>query len=89
MDEPTTGLDPQARRVFWKLVEKIKSQGRTLILTTHYMDEAEILCDTVVLVDRGKVIDEGAPRELLTKYDVKNLDDLFLKRTGRDLRDGG
>ena len=88
LDEPTTGLDPQARRVFWKLVEKIKAQGRTLILTTHYMDEAEILCDTVVLVDRGKVIDEGAPRELLAKYDVKNLDDLFLKRTGRDLRDG-
>jgi ABC-2 type transport system ATP-binding protein len=86
LDEPTTGLDPQARRMFWKLVERIKSQGRTLILTTHYMDEAEILCDTVVLVDRGQVIDEGAPRDLLQKYDVKNLDELFLKRTGRDLR---
>ncbi|CAN5640215.1 hypothetical protein BH10BDE1_BH10BDE1_11310 [soil metagenome] len=86
LDEPTTGLDPQARRVFWKLVERIKKQGRTLILTTHYMDEAEILCDTVVLVDRGEVVDEGAPKDLLTKYDVKNLDELFLKRTGRDLR---
>ena len=52
------------------------------------MDEAEILCDTVVLVDQGKVIDEGAPRELLAKYAVKNLDELFLKRTGRDLREG-
>lgn len=86
LDEPTTGLDPQARRVFWKLVERIKQQGRTLILTTHYMDEAEILCDTVVLVDRGRVIDEGAPEELLLRYGVKNLDELFLKRTGRDLR---
>lgn len=86
LDEPTTGLDPQARRVFWKLVDRIKSQGRTLILTTHYMDEAQILCDIVVLVDRGQVIDEGAPKELLLKYEVSNLDDLFLKRTGRDLR---
>lgn len=86
LDEPTTGLDPQARRQFWSLVNKIKSQGRTVILTTHYMDEAEVLCDTLVLVDRGQVIDEGAPRDLLQKYDVKNLDELFLKRTGRDLR---
>jgi ABC-2 type transport system ATP-binding protein len=88
LDEPTTGLDPQARRVFWRLVQRIKEQGRTLILTTHYMDEAEILCDTVVLVDRGRVIDEGAPRELLALHGVKNLDELFLKRTGRDLREG-
>ncbi len=87
LDEPTSGLDPQARRVFWKLVERIKQQGRTLILTTHYMDEAEILCDTVVLVDRGRVVDEGAPRELLARHGVKNLDELFLKRTGRDLRE--
>lgn len=86
LDEPTTGLDPQARRTFWKLVEKIKKQGRTLILTTHYMDEAEILCDTVVLVDQGRVIDEGAPKELLQRHGVKNLDELFLMRTGRDLR---
>ncbi len=86
LDEPTTGLDPQARRQFWSLVNKIKAQGRTVILTTHYMDEAEVLCDTLVLVDRGQVIDEGAPRDLLKKYDVKNLDELFLKRTGRDLR---
>lgn len=86
LDEPTTGLDPQARRMFWKLVTRIKEQGRTVILTTHYMDEAEILCDTLVLVDQGKVIDEGAPQELLKKYSVKNLDELFLSRTGRDLR---
>lgn len=86
LDEPTTGLDPQARRLFWKLVTRIKEQGRTVILTTHYMDEAEILCDNLVLVDQGKVIDEGAPSALLQKYDVKNLDELFLSRTGRDLR---
>jgi ABC-2 type transport system ATP-binding protein len=72
--------------MFWKLVTRIKEQGRTVILTTHYMDEAEILCDTLVLVDQGKVIDEGAPQELLKKYSVKNLDELFLSRTGRDLR---
>lgn len=86
LDEPTTGLDPQARRQFWSLVNKIKTQGRTVILTTHYMDEAEVLCDTLVLVDQGRVIDEGAPGDLLKKYGVKNLDELFLKRTGRDLR---
>jgi ABC-2 type transport system ATP-binding protein len=86
LDEPTTGLDPQARRLFWALVNRIKAQGRTVILTTHYMDEAEVLCDQLILVDSGRIIDEGAPRELLKKYDVPNLDELFLRRTGRDLR---
>lgn len=86
LDEPTTGLDPQARRQFWQLVERIKRQGRTVILTTHYMDEAEVLCDSLILVDSGRIIDEGAPADLLKKYEVRNLDELFLKRTGRDLR---
>ena len=67
LDEPTTGLDPQARRQFWDLVAKIKARGKTLILTTHYMDEAEILCDEIAIVDRGQLITMGRPSDLLRK----------------------
>ncbi len=66
LDEPTTGLDPQARRKLWEVVETLKQQGRTIILTTHYMDEAERLCDQVAVIDHGKVIAEGSPRELIS-----------------------
>ena len=65
LDEPTTGLDPQSRRNFWELVQTIKSQGKTILLTTHYMDEAEVLCDQLVIMDSGKIIAEGSPQELL------------------------
>ncbi len=65
LDEPTTGLDPQARRHLWDLVDELKRAGRTIILTTHYMDEAERLCDRVAIVDRGKVIALGTPQELI------------------------
>lgn len=65
LDEPTTGLDPQARRNFWTLIEDIKSQGKTIVLTTHYMDEAEYLCDHLVIVDQGQIIAEGSPKTLL------------------------
>jgi ABC-2 type transport system ATP-binding protein len=65
LDEPTTGLDPQSRRQLWDVVVDLKRQGRTVLLTTHYMDEAERLCDRVAIVDRGKVIDHGTPRELI------------------------
>ena len=65
LDEPTTGLDPQARRQLWDLVEELKGAGRTIILTTHYMDEAERLCDRVAIMDHGKVISTGTPRELI------------------------
>ncbi len=65
LDEPTTGLDPQSRRQLWELVEGLKSEGRTVLLTTHYMDEAERLCDRVAIVDHGKVIALGTPRELI------------------------
>lgn len=68
LDEPTTGLDPQARRQFWQLVEDIKKQGKTVILTTHYMDEAEKLCDDLLIIDHGEIIDQGAPRALLAKH---------------------
>ncbi len=65
LDEPTTGLDPQSRRQLWDLITDFKSRGRTILLTTHYMDEAEILCDRVAIVDHGKVIALGTPRELI------------------------
>jgi ABC-2 type transport system ATP-binding protein len=65
LDEPTTGLDPQARRQLWELIEEFKQSGRTILLTTHYMDEAERLCDRVAILDHGKVIALGSPRELI------------------------
>ncbi len=65
LDEPTTGLDPQARRNFWSLVQKIRGAGTTVILTTHYMDEAQVLCDTIAIMDEGRIIAEGSPDALL------------------------
>ncbi|MCL4151715.1 UNVERIFIED_CONTAM: hypothetical protein GTU68_050805, partial [Idotea baltica] len=66
LDEPTTGLDPQARRNFWQLVNDIKSRGKTVVLTTHYMEEANLLCDELVFMDHGKIIAAGSPSELLS-----------------------
>jgi lipooligosaccharide transport system ATP-binding protein len=68
LDEPTTGLDPQARHVVWDRLYRLKQQGVTLVLTTHYMDEAEQLCDRLVVMDRGKIAAEGSPRELIEQY---------------------
>jgi ABC-2 type transport system ATP-binding protein len=68
LDEPTTGLDPQARRNFWELVESIKARRKTIILTTHYMEEAELLCDEIVIMDRGRIIAQGPPRRLLHEH---------------------
>lgn len=68
LDEPTTGLDPQARRNFWELVKTIRSEGTTVILTTHYMEEAEVLCDEIAIMDAGKIIIQGSPEELLKKH---------------------
>jgi ABC-2 type transport system ATP-binding protein len=67
LDEPTTGLDPQSRRQLWDLIRSLRAQGRTVLLTTHYMDEAERLCDRVAVVDHGKVIAEGTPRQLIAE----------------------
>jgi ABC-2 type transport system ATP-binding protein len=75
LDEPTTGLDPHARRNFWNLIEKLKSRKKTVFLTTHYMDEAEILCDEIVIIDHGKIIEKGNPEILLHKY----FDDAVIK----------
>ncbi|MBN1411463.1 MAG: ABC transporter ATP-binding protein [Spirochaetales bacterium] len=68
LDEPTTGLDPQARRYFWKVIEDIKKENKTIILTTHYMDEAEYLCEEIVIMDRGKILESGEPKALLQKH---------------------
>lgn len=68
LDEPTTGLDPQARRNFWELVQSIKARKKTIILTTHYMEEAELLCDEIAIMDRGRVIAQGTPRNLLREH---------------------
>lgn len=68
LDEPTTGLDPHARRNFWDLITRIKQQGKTIILTTHYMDEAEYLCDEIVIMDQGQIIAQNTPSKLLTEH---------------------
>jgi len=68
LDEPTTGLDPVSRREFWNLIEHIKKQGRTIILSTHYMDEASFLCDEVIIINDGKIFDQGNPQALLNSY---------------------
>lgn len=68
LDEPTTGLDPQARRNFWELVHRIKARGKTLLLTTHYMEEAYHLCDIIAIMDHGRIIAQGTPRELLAAH---------------------
>jgi ABC-2 type transport system ATP-binding protein len=73
LDEPTTGLDPQARRQLWDLIEEFKAAGRTILLTTHYMDEAERLCDRVAIMDHGKIITEGTPRELIASLGVEHV----------------
>lgn len=98
LDEPTTGLDPQARRHLWDLIEQIKKKGITVILTTHYMDEAELLCDRAAVMDKGEIIALDSPRQLIQnlldkgfKKDVTvqqaNLEDVFIDLTGKDLRE--
>jgi len=73
LDEPTTGLDPQARHVVWDRLYRLKQQGTTLILTTHYMDEAEQLCDRLVVMDKGRIAAEGAPHELIGRYSTREV----------------
>lgn len=99
LDEPTTGLDPQARRNFWELVKSIRAGGATIVLTTHYMDEAQVLCDEIAIMDTGKIVTQGAPSDLLfERYGDElihlahgeirrpNLEDLFIDMTGHSLR---
>ncbi|MFN4006087.1 MAG: ABC transporter ATP-binding protein [Chitinophagaceae bacterium] len=98
LDEPTTGLDPQARRNLWDLIRNIRAQGTTIIITTHYMDEAEVLCDRVAIIDSGKILKLNTPDGLIDELvatgferpkEVKqaNLEDVFIHFTGKQLRD--
>ena len=85
LDEPTTGLDPQARRQLWDLIEEFKLAGRTILLTTHYMEEAERLCDCVAIMDHGKVISQGTPRELIASIGVEHVVEFSTGNTTLDL----
>ena len=76
LDEPTTGLDPQARHLLWDRLYRLKQRGVTLVLTTHYMDEAEQLCDRLVVMDKAKIVAEGSPRELIERYSTKEVTEL-------------
>ena len=98
LDEPTTGLDPQARRNLWELIRNIRSGGTTVVITTHYMDEAETLCDRVAIIEKGKIISQDSPANLIDKLlasgfkrtaEIKNanLEDVFLSLTGHELRE--
>jgi len=98
LDEPTTGLDPQARRNLWELVRQIQAKGKTIILTTHYMDEAEYLCDRVAIMDEGKIVALDSPRKLIEALlgrgfkpkktvELATLEDVFIDLTGKELRD--
>ena len=97
-DEPTTGLDPQARRNLWELIKSFQEEGKTVVLTTHYMEEAEELCDRVAIIDEGKIIKINSPSNLideLTKSGFKSskkireatLEDVFIDLTGKSLRE--
>src|SRR6187401_515127 len=83
LDEPTTGLDPQARHVVWDRLYRLKRQGVTLLLTTHYMDEAEQLCDRLVVMDRGKIVAEGSPRDLIERYSTREVVELRFDDSNR------
>jgi len=98
LDEPTTGLDPQARVNLWQVIQEIKKKGVTVVITTHYMDEAEQLCDRLAIMDHGKIISQGSPAELIdallkggfkrhTEVRAATLEDVFLSLTGRSIRE--
>jgi lipooligosaccharide transport system ATP-binding protein len=76
LDEPTTGLDPQARHLLWERLYRLKREGVTLVLTTHYMDEAEQLCDRLVIMDEGRIVAEGSPRELIERHSTREVVEL-------------
>jgi ABC-2 type transport system ATP-binding protein len=87
LDEPTTGLDPQSRRQLWDLITDFKAMGRTIMLTTHYMDEAEMLCDRVAIVDHGKIIALGTPRELIASLGAEHVVEFGLVNESHELDD--
>jgi lipooligosaccharide transport system ATP-binding protein len=88
LDEPTTGLDPQARHLLWDRLYRLKQRGVTLVLTTHYMDEAEQLCDRLVVMDKAKIVAEGSPRQLIERYSTKEVTELRFPVDVQDSLDG-
>ncbi len=88
LDEPTAGMDPQSRRAVWDFIRELKKRNKTVILTTHYMEEAEELCDRVGIIDYGKLIALGTPKQLKGKFNAKNLEEVFIQLTGRGIREG-
>ena len=87
LDEPTTGLDPQARHLVWERLYQLKQQGVTQVLTTHYMDEAERLCDRLVVMDNGRIVDEGSPAELIERHVTREVVELRLADAARERDD--
>jgi len=98
LDEPTTGLDPQARRHLWELIKKVRDKGISVIMTTHYMDEAEVLCDRIAIMDNGKIVAVDTPKNLIKQLlargfkkhehvEQANLEDVFIDLTGKGLRE--
>jgi len=88
LDEPTVGMDPQARRAVWDFIVELRDRGKTVVLTTHYMEEADELCDEVGIIDHGKLIELGTPENLREKYRARDLEDVFIRLTGRRIREG-
>jgi lipooligosaccharide transport system ATP-binding protein len=88
LDEPTTGLDPQARHLLWDRLYRLKQRGVTLVLTTHYMDEAEQLCDRLVVMDKAKIVAEGSPRDLISRYSTREVTELRFAPGVQETLDG-
>jgi len=88
LDEPTVGMDPQARRAVWDFILELRDHGKTIVLTTHYMEEADELCDEVGIIDHGKLIELGPPGNLREKYRARDMEDVFIRLTGRRIREG-
>ena len=87
LDEPTVAMDPQARHAVWEFIKELKKAGKTVILTTHYMEEAQELCDRVGIIDHGKLIAIDSPKDLMIKYNCGNLEEVFIQLTGRKIRE--
>jgi len=87
LDEPTVGMDPQSRQAVWDFIRELKTRNKTVLLTTHYMEEAEGLCDRIGIIDHGKLIALGTPQQLKRQFNSKNLEEVFLQLTGRRIRE--
>ncbi len=88
LDEPTVGMDARVRRTTWSFIKSLKDKNKTVVLTTHYIEEAEALCDRVAIIDFGKLVALGSPKELIEKHNAKDLEEVFLKITGRRIMEG-